>query len=56
MSTVHERLKNTPYESQAYATRPSASTLYWRRSLIKQLIQFFTLNLKIMRIVVGGHS
>lgn len=56
MSNIHERLKNTPYSMHSYATRPSRWTLFWRRCLIKQIIQFFSLNLKIMRIVVGGHS
>ena len=56
MPNIHERLKNTPYSNHAYATRPSKMTLFWRRCLIKQIIQFFYMNLKIMRIVVGGHS
>lgn len=56
MNNIHERLQNTPYEVQAFATRPTKFTLFWRRCLIKQIIKFFTLNFKIMRIVVGGHS
>lgn len=55
-TNIHERLQNTPYEVQSFATRPSKATLFWRRCVIKQIILFFTLNLKIMRIVVGGHS
>jgi hypothetical protein len=56
MANIHERLQNTPYTMHSYATRPSRWTLFWRRCLIKQIFQFFSLNLKIMRIVVGGHS
>ena len=56
MASIHERLKNKPYSEFSYATRPAKITLFWRRCLIKQLWLFFTLNLKIMRIVVGGHS
>jgi len=57
MSTnIHERLKNTPYSNQAFATRPGGVTLFWRKCLIVQIYQFFYLNIKIMRIVVSGHS
>lgn len=56
MANLHERLKNTPYSNQSFATRPSRLTMFWRRCVIVQIYQFFALNLKIMRIVVGGHS
>ncbi len=56
MASIQDRLQNKPYEEYAFATRPTRATMFWRRCLIKQLIKFFTLNLKIMRIVVGGHS
>ncbi len=56
MANIHERLKNTPYENHSFATRPSGFTLFMRRCLIKQIYQFFALNIKIMKIVVGGHS
>ncbi len=56
MANLHERLKNTPYSNQSFATRPSRITMFWRRCVIFQIYQFFALNLKIMRIVVGGHS
>ena len=56
MASIHERLKNQPYAEFSYATRPTKATLFWRRCLIKQFYLFFALNLKIMRIVVGGHS
>lgn len=56
MANIHERLQNIPYSNQSFATRPSKWTMFWRRCLIVQIYQFFALNLKIMRIVVGGHS
>lgn len=48
--------KTLPYSEMAYATEPTKWTKFWRTSFILQLIRFFVLNLKIMRIVVGGHS
>lgn len=48
--------KTIPYSEMSYATEPTRWTKFWRRSFIFQLIRFFVLNLKIMRIVVGGHS
>lgn len=48
--------KTIPYSEMSFATEPTKSTQFWRKSIILQLIKFFTLNLKIMRIVVGGHS
>lgn len=50
--------KNTPiaYKEEAYTTVPTKWTNFWRHCIIKQIIRFFVLNLKIMRIVVGGHS
>ncbi len=48
--------KTVPYSEMSFATEPTRWTKFWRRSFIFQLIRFFVLNLKIMRIVVGGHS
>ena len=48
--------KTVPYSDMSFATEPTRWTKFWRRSFIFQLIRFFVLNLKIMRIVVGGHS
>lgn len=56
MTNIHERLKNIPYSGQAYATRPTWWTMRWRRNFFYQVYQFFRLNLKIMMMVVGGHS
>ncbi len=44
------------YYDEAYPPVPSKSTLYWRKNLLWQLIRFFVLNVKMLRIVVGGHS
>ena len=44
------------YYDEAYTPVPSKGTLYWRKNLLWQLVRFVVLNVKIMRIVVGGHS
>ncbi|MBN1108733.1 MAG: hypothetical protein JXR66_11975 [Bacteroidales bacterium] len=44
------------YNEESYPPMPTRATKYWRKSLIKQIIMFFVLNLRIMRIIVGGHS
>lgn len=48
--------KTIPYSDLSFATEPTAVTKFLRTFFILQIIRFFTLNLKIMRIVVGGHS
>jgi len=48
--------KTVPYSQLSFATVPTKNTQFWRKFIPLQLIKFFTLNLKIMRIVVGGHS
>lgn len=44
------------YYDEAYPPIPTKATRFWRRSILWQLVRFFVLNLKIMRIIVGGHS
>jgi hypothetical protein len=44
------------YSEEAYPPIPTKATRFWRICVAYQLIRFFVLNLKIMRIVVGGHS
>lgn len=44
------------YKDESYPPVPTKWTLFWRRSIIYQMIRFVVLNLKIMRIVVGGHD
>ena len=48
--------KTVPYSEMSYATEPTSKTKFWRRFVPLQIIRFFVLNLKIMKIVVGGHS
>lgn len=40
----------------AYPPYPTDTTRFWRKFLPWQIIRFFVLNLKIMRIIIGGHS
>ena len=44
------------YNDESYPPFPSKATLFWRRCVIYQLFRFAVLNLKMMRIIVGGHS
>lgn len=48
--------KFVPYSEVSFATVPSGSTRFWRKFWIWQIFRFVVLNLKMMRIVVGGHS
>jgi hypothetical protein len=45
-----------PYSNMSYGTEPGRLVRFLRVCFINQIYQFFRLNLKIMRIVVGGHS
>ncbi|MCK5846170.1 MAG: hypothetical protein KAG84_01940 [Bacteroidales bacterium] len=56
MAEIQERLKNKAYSEYSYATRPTKFTLFIRRCLLFQIFMFFKLNLKIMMMVVKGHS
>jgi hypothetical protein len=44
------------YYNESYPPLPTKSTLYWRRNVLWQAWRFLVLNLKMMRIIVGGHS
>ncbi len=44
------------YFEEAYPPMPTKSTQFWRRMWLWQFYRFIVLNIKIMRIVVGGHS
>ncbi len=48
--------KTVPYSNESFATEPTGWTKFWRVCFLHQIVRFFVLNLKIMRIVVGGHS
>lgn len=44
------------YKDESYPPVPTKTTRFWRKFFPWQVIRFFVLNLKIMRIVIGGHS
>ncbi|HNW54556.1 MAG TPA: hypothetical protein PKN21_09825 [Bacteroidales bacterium] len=44
------------YKDEAYPPVPTGNTRFWRKFFPWQLVRFFVLNLKIMRIIIGGHS
>ncbi|HUW06778.1 MAG TPA: hypothetical protein VMW01_11015 [Williamwhitmania sp.] len=44
------------YTQEFYAPMPTRATMFWRNFVPWQIIRFFVLNLKILRIVVKGHS
>jgi hypothetical protein len=39
-----------------YPPTPTGSTKFWRKFFPWQVVRFFVLNIKIMRIIIGGHS
>jgi hypothetical protein len=52
----NHQIPTQPYSKNSYATEPTGWTKFLRTFFILQVIRFFVLNLKIIRIVVGGHS
>ena len=44
------------YSEESYPPIPTRATRFWRTFPPYQAIRFLVLNLKIMKIVVGGHS
>jgi hypothetical protein len=44
------------YKDEAYPPVPTSNTRFWRKFFPWQVVRFFVLNLKIMRIIIGGHS
>ncbi len=44
------------YTEETYPPFPTPGTLFWRKFLPWQLLRFVVLNLRMMRIVIGGHS
>lgn len=44
------------YKDESYPPMPTKFTLFTRRNLFIQILRFFVLNFKIMRIIVGGHK
>ncbi|MEN9445021.1 MAG: hypothetical protein RIS47_1912 [Bacteroidota bacterium] len=52
--TEHNQVRG--YRDEHYPPMPTRSTLFWRTCFLWQVVRFFVLNLRIMRIIVGGHS
>jgi len=44
------------YYDESYPPLPTRTTKFFRRNLVFQAFRFVVLNLKMMRIIVGGHS
>lgn len=44
------------YTPESYAPMPTKSTIFWRKFIPWQVWRFIVLNIKILKIVVGGHS
>ncbi len=55
---MRDKSKKTtkPYTNMSYGTEPTPTVRFFRSCYIKQIFEFFRLNLKIMRMVAGGHS
>jgi hypothetical protein len=48
--------KNIPYSNMSFGTEPTRMVKFMRSCFILQVFNFFKLNLKVMKIVVKGHS
>jgi len=44
------------YSEESYPPMPTKSTLFWRMCIIWQAWRWVVLNIKMIKIVVGGHS
>ena len=44
------------YYDESYPPVPTKFTIFWRRNILWQFFRFIVLNIKMMRIIVGGHS
>jgi hypothetical protein len=53
---MENRLMITKYSEQYYPPTPNNFTLFLRRSILFQIIRFFILNYKILKILIKGHS
>jgi len=53
---MENRFLINKYSDQYYPPTPTNITLFWRSFIPFQLIRFFVLNWKIIKIVVKGHS
>ncbi len=50
------KTKKKRYTDQYYPPMPTKRTLFWRNFVPYQIWRFFVLNIKILKIVVMGHS
>jgi len=48
--------KFVPYSEISFTTIPGKSTRFWRRFWPWQIWRFIVLNVKMIRIITGGHS
>ncbi|MDM8160936.1 MULTISPECIES: hypothetical protein [Labilibaculum] len=48
--------KRRGYYEEAYPPMPTKTTKFWRKEIFYQTYRFLVLNMKIIRIVVMGHS
>lgn len=48
--------KDSRYSLSSYAATPTKNTLFWRKFWPWQAWRFIVLNVKIIKIVVKGHS
>lgn len=46
----------TPYSEISFVTVPGKSTRFFRKFIPWQIIRFIVLNIKMIKIVAGGHS
>ncbi|MEN8153333.1 MAG: hypothetical protein ABFR75_04865 [Acidobacteriota bacterium] len=53
---MKDKLEIKGYTEDSYPPIPTRSTKFWRKFIPWQVIRFFVLNIKILKIVVGGHS
>lgn len=57
--TNYKHMKKTirrGYTQESYAPMPTKVNVFWRRFIPWQMIRFVVLNIKILKIVAGGHS
>ncbi len=50
------KITTKPYSNMSFGTEPGRFVRFTRSFIIYQIYQFFRLNLKVMKIVVKGHS
>ena len=53
---MSEKKISKAYKDEFYPPIPTKGTKFWRSNVLYQLYKFFRLNLKIMSMVVKGHS